>query len=89
MFEDNTNQNLYPDLIDNHPEPQSTYDQELEHKIQRLRNEAEVQKQRTWSFYQNLKASDPRKYWLPKTQAQMHKDSAKLGDKFEDGNFHD
>jgi hypothetical protein len=42
---------------------------------------------RSWSFYQNMKKTDPKTYWDPKTQVQMHKDSSTLGDAFEDGDF--
>lgn len=44
-------------------------------------------KQRTWSYYQNLKKTDPTAYWNPKTQVQMHKDSSEMGSSFEDGDF--
>lgn len=43
--------------------------------------------QRTWSYYQNLKKTDPKLYSNPKTTIQMHKDYAELGAKFEDGDF--
>lgn len=42
---------------------------------------------RTWTYYQNLKATDPKKYFDPKTTVQMHQDYAALGDSFEDGDF--
>lgn len=42
---------------------------------------------RTWSFYQDMKAKDPAKYWDPKTQLQMHRDSEQLGSAFEDGDY--
>lgn len=45
-----------------------------------------VQK-RTWSYYQNLKKSDPVTYFDPKTTNQMHKDYEALGPAFEDGDF--
>lgn len=44
---------------------------------------------RTWSYYQKLKAKQPRLYLDPKTQVQMHKDHAALGDEFEDGDWND
>lgn len=44
-------------------------------------------KKRTWSYYQELKKSNPTLYLDKKTQTQMHKDSAELGDAFEDGDF--
>ena len=42
---------------------------------------------RTWSYYQDLKKSDPKAYNNPKTIVQMHKDYAELGSTFEDGDF--
>lgn len=42
---------------------------------------------RTWSYYQNLRKTDPAKYRDPQTQVQMHKDYLELGTAFEDGNF--
>lgn len=43
--------------------------------------------ERTWNFYQDLKKKDPNKYWAPQTQLQMHRDSERLGSRFEDGDF--
>lgn len=45
-------------------------------------------KQRTWAWYQELKKTQPRVYHDPKTQQQMMDDYTALGDKFEDGNYH-
>ena len=42
---------------------------------------------RTWSYYQDMKAKNPKQYWDPKTQVQMHKDAEALGAGFEDGDF--
>lgn len=44
-------------------------------------------KKRTWSYYQDLKAKDPKAYLNPKTQVQMHNDYLALGKDFEDGDF--
>jgi hypothetical protein len=44
-------------------------------------------KKRTWSFYQEMKKNDPKKYFDPKTTIQMTQDYADLGSAFEDGNF--
>lgn len=44
-------------------------------------------KKRTWSYYQDLKKSDPKAYYNPKTSVQMEKDYASLGAEFEDGDF--
>lgn len=45
-------------------------------------------KKRTWSYYQELKKSDPKLYFDPKTAVQMHDDAVELGTAFEDGDFH-
>lgn len=42
---------------------------------------------RTWSYYQKLKADEPKKYYSPKIQNQMLADYDRLGSKFEDGDF--
>lgn len=42
---------------------------------------------RTWSYYQNLKKTNPELYWDPKTQVQKDKDYQTLGKEFEDGDF--
>lgn len=49
-----------------------------------LRNDhfaPKVQK-RDWTFYQNMKSTNPKEYWAPKTQLQMHRDAEALGDAF-------
>jgi hypothetical protein len=45
-------------------------------------------KDRTWTFYQELKAKDRDAYYSQKVQNQMVDDYARLGQAFEDGNFH-
>lgn len=45
------------------------------------------QKEHTWSWYQELKRSDPKAYNDPKTTNQMIKDYETLGQRFEDGDF--
>lgn len=42
---------------------------------------------RTWSYYQNLKKSDPKEYYKTTTSNQMEKDYIALGAEFEDGDF--
>jgi hypothetical protein len=44
-------------------------------------------KERTWSHYQDLKKTDPKSYYDPKTIVQMEKDYMRLGARFEDGDF--
>lgn len=54
---------------------------------QRRDNFAPTNQKRSWSYYQNLKKSDPKTYWNPQTQVQMHHDSVALGEAFKDGDF--
>lgn len=42
---------------------------------------------RTWSYYQNMRKTNPDLYHNPKTIAQMHKDRVELGDAFKDGDY--
>lgn len=44
-------------------------------------------KERTWAWYQELKKTDPKAYYDPKTTSQMEKDYQALGPRFEDGDF--
>jgi hypothetical protein len=43
--------------------------------------------QRTWSWYQDLKAKNPRAWLDPKIQTQMYHDAQALGSAFGDGDF--
>lgn len=45
------------------------------------------QNNRTWSYYQDLKAKNPTAYYDAKTHNQMVEDYARLGKDFEDGDF--
>lgn len=38
--------------------------------------------ERTQSWYDQLKAKDPKQYWDAKTQVQLHKDAIRLGERF-------
>lgn len=42
---------------------------------------------RTWSYYEKMRKAEPSKYFDPKTQDQLFKDAATLGDAFNDGGF--
>lgn len=42
---------------------------------------------RTWSYYEKLRKESPSEYLSGKTQTQMMKDMAELGEAFEDGNY--
>jgi curved DNA-binding protein CbpA len=42
---------------------------------------------RTWSYYQDLKAKDPKAWLDPKIQTQMYHDAQRLGAEFGDGDF--
>jgi hypothetical protein len=44
-------------------------------------------KDRTWSYYQELKKTDPKLYYNPKIANQMQEDYQRLGSAFEDGDF--
>lgn len=44
-------------------------------------------KKRTWSYYQELKKSNPQLYFDRNTAVQMTKDAIELGDAFRDGNY--
>lgn len=43
---------------------------------------------RTWSYYQELKAKNPKLYYDPKITIQMDRDSQELGSAFMDGDFY-
>lgn len=43
---------------------------------------------RTWSYYQELKKSNPQLYYDPKNNRQMIADHLAQGEAFEDGDFH-
>lgn len=42
---------------------------------------------RTWNYYQEMKKNNPKQYYDPKTNVQMHNDYIALGKEFEDGDF--
>ena len=42
---------------------------------------------RDWAWYQDLKVKNPKEYYSPKTNVQMHKDALALGAAFETGDF--
>lgn len=42
---------------------------------------------RTWAYYQNMKKTDPKSYYDPKTNVQIHNDMLELGDAFKDGDY--
>lgn len=44
-------------------------------------------KERTWTYYQDMKAKDPKVYRSEKIQNQMTADYVRLGPAFEDGDF--
>lgn len=43
--------------------------------------------ERTWSWWQNLRIADPASYYSGKMTVQRMEDSARLGARFEDGNY--
>jgi hypothetical protein len=48
------------------------------------RPQTSVTGDRTKKFYDDLKAKDPKAYWTPKIQNQIHQDALRLGEKFFD-----
>lgn len=44
--------------------------------------------ERTWAYYQDLKAKDPKAWLDKKTSVQMQEDAIRMGDKFYDGDFY-
>ena len=44
-------------------------------------------KERTWSYYQDLKKTNPQAWLDPKIQTQMYQDAQRLGETFADGDF--
>ena len=42
---------------------------------------------KTWSQWEKLRKTDPTTYWQPRSQTQLFKDHAQLGQAFEDGDF--
>ncbi len=42
---------------------------------------------RSWSYYQQMKKDNPKLYYDPKTNVQMHNDAIELGAAFQDGDF--
>jgi hypothetical protein len=51
-------------------------------KVNKLLKENAAQQERTWTYYQDLKKKDEKRYWSPKVQFQMHNDAIALQDKF-------
>ena len=47
-------------------------------------NFAPKTQKRTYSFYEEMRTKNPKQYWDPKTQVQMHKDGESLGAAFFD-----
>lgn len=43
-----------------------------------------VNPERTMSYYENLRKTDLKTYWLPSTQNQLHADALRLGERFFD-----
>ncbi|HEY2810544.1 MAG TPA: hypothetical protein VGJ00_04045 [Rhabdochlamydiaceae bacterium] len=46
------------------------------------------EKKRTWSYYQEMKKTDPDTYNNPRTALQMQRDAIEQGDAFQDGDYH-
>ena len=52
-------------------------------QIEKILSDEKAQKGRTWEYYENLRRTEPAKYWMPKTQVQLHRDADALGKTFE------
>jgi hypothetical protein len=48
----------------------------------RTQNEQSLYTEGTWEYYQNLRKSNPKKYYSPEVQNEMFKQRSKLGDAF-------
>lgn len=48
---------------------------------------APKQNKRDWAYYEEMRKNDPKNYHNPKTQTQMFKDAAELGEQFKTGNW--
>lgn len=46
-----------------------------------------VVQKRTWSYYQEMKAKNPKEYFSAKNNVQMHNDAMSLGEEFMDGDY--
>lgn len=47
----------------------------------------EGNKERTWSYYEDMRKTKPDLYYSKKMSVQMHNDAIRLGDQFMDGDF--
>jgi hypothetical protein len=55
---------------------------------QRTNQFGHTAQERTWSWYQNLKKTDPKAYLSKEIAVQMHNDAQRLGEKFRDGDYY-
>lgn len=68
------------------PKPQQSF-QSAPTSTYNSANFKPVTEKRTWQYYQDLKAKDPKSWLDPKIQTQMYHDAQRLGADFGDGDF--
>lgn len=56
----------------------------LQKRIDKLTEDYHAQQNRKWSYYQNMRREDPRRYFDPKTRKQLEQDALALGNDFID-----
>jgi hypothetical protein len=64
-----------------------SYDNNLPRSSVRTDQFAPKVEKRTWSYYENIRKTDPTRYYSPKITTQMEQDYQRLGTDFEDGDF--
>jgi hypothetical protein len=64
--------------------PQSNTYSPLPSSVNQAAFAPNVTGERTQTFYEKIKKDDPRTYWSPKVQNEMHRDAQRLGAKFFD-----
>jgi hypothetical protein len=69
-------------------QPQTENFQSPPQSRQRTNQFGQTAPERTWSWYQNLKKSDPKAYFSKEITLQMHNDAQRLGEKFRDGDYY-
>jgi hypothetical protein len=85
MFEEDNNELIHTDTTTDEYRPSPA----VQKQILKLMSDEKAQRARTWSYYENIRQTDPTKYWSPKMQGQMHKDATALGEAFDDGEAND
>ncbi len=74
--------------LDKQPEPQQQFQTPPTGSQRRDTFTPKGAEKRTWSYYQNLKKTNPELWFDRKTAVQMQEDAIALGDAFKDGDYH-